>query len=42
MHRITRYCNFLGNTPTELIEEAEVEQDSAIKTRKRRIKTLSH
>ncbi len=38
MHRITRYCNFLGKTPTELIEEAEDEQDSAIKTRKRRIK----
>lgn len=38
LHRITRYCDFIGRMPTELIEEAEEEQDQGIKTRKRKIK----
>jgi integrase len=36
--RINQYCKFIGKTPTELIDEAEEEQDQGIKTRKRKIK----
>lgn len=36
--RLNQYCLFIGKTPTELIEEAEMEQDQGIKTRKRKIK----
>ena len=36
--RLNQYCLFTGKTPTELIDEAEMEQDQGIKTRKRKIK----
>jgi len=36
--RINQYCKFTGKTPTQLIDEAEDEQDQGIKTRKRKIK----
>lgn len=36
--RIRHYSNFTGKTPTQLIDEAEKEQDAGIKRRKRQIK----
>lgn len=36
--RIKDYCNFLNKTPTELIEEAEKEEDEKIRQKKRKIK----
>ncbi|OEC84933.1 MULTISPECIES: tyrosine-type recombinase/integrase [Methanobacterium] len=36
--RLKQYCLFTGKTPTELIDEAEMEQDQGIKSRKRKIK----
>ena len=36
--RINQYCKFTGKTPSELVDEAEIEQDQGIKTRKRKIK----
>lgn len=37
LQRINKYCEFLGKTPTEFIDEAEEEQDNGIKKRKRKI-----
>ena len=37
--RINQYCVFTGKTPSELIDEAEKEQDQGIKSRKRKIKS---
>jgi len=36
--RISQYSQFTRKTPTELIDEAENEQDQGIKTRRRKIK----
>lgn len=36
--RMKSYCNFIGKLPSELIDEAEEEQESGIKSRKRKIK----
>lgn len=36
--RITSYCNFTGKTPTQLIEEAELEEDKHIRMKNRKIK----
>lgn len=36
--RIRHYCNFTGKSPSELIEEAEEEQDAGIKRRRRKVK----
>lgn len=37
--RIRYYCNFIGKSPTELIDEAEEEQQEGIKLRKRKVKS---
>ena len=36
--RLRYYCNFVGKTPTELIEEAENEEEQGLRMRKRSIK----
>ena len=36
--RITSYCKFTGKTPTQLIEEAEAEEDNHIRMKNRKIK----
>ncbi len=36
--RINAYCNYLNKTPTEIIEEAEDQEDSNIRMKKRNIK----
>lgn len=36
--RIRYYCKFVGKSPTELVDEAEKEQDQGIKLRKRKVK----
>ena len=38
LRRIRKYCNFIGKTPIELIEEAEKEEEDGIKPRKRKIR----
>lgn len=37
--RIRHYCNFTGKNPSELIDEAEKEQDTGLKRRRRKVKT---
>jgi len=38
LFRLRRYSDFIGKKPSELIDEAEKEQDEGIKRRKRRIR----
>ena len=38
IERLTSFCNFINKKPTELIDEAEEEQDRGIKSRKRTIR----
>ncbi|WP_414469453.1 tyrosine-type recombinase/integrase [Methanobacterium sp. ACI-7] len=38
IRRIVVYCKFIGKTPTELIEEAEKEEEKRIRMRNRKIK----
>ncbi len=35
---LNQYCNFINKNPTELIEEAEVEEDQGIRMKNRKIK----
>jgi integrase len=36
--RLRRYCNFIGKTPTQMIEEAENEEEQRLRMRKRKIR----
>lgn len=36
---LKNYCNYTGLTPTQLIDEADQEQDNEIKQKNRKIKT---
>ena len=38
INRIKSYCNFIGKTPAELVEEAGEEQDNGVKFADRKVK----
>ena len=37
--RLKKYCNFIGKTPTKMIEEAEEEEEDRLRMRKRKIRS---